>query len=301
MNTEVLQYCIDINRYKSFTKVAAMHYMTQQALSQQIKNLEDAIGVQLFDRTNRNITVTPAGIAFIEEAQIALTHIKTAVRKAQSWEQGYTGLLSIGCNGPSTRMHLIKAIKSFSKCEPSIDLNIKNATYNEIADSFKFSDEFDLIAVGDFGEFDASIYNLKQLRSGPVMAVFGKEHPLADRDEVTPDELRNERLICLSVRRDQPVRSKRMDWFREIMGELPTQVRFVDDSEAMNMLVTCSFGFTFLNQELKDNYNDDLFNFVKIKGKPVTHPIYYIWKKSNTNPALARFLEVTGDMTTHEW
>lgn len=300
MNTDVLQYCIDINRYKSFTKVAAMHYMTQQALSQQIKNLEDSIGVQLFDRSNRNTTITPAGTAFIAEAQIALTHIKTAIRKAQSWEQGYTGLLSIGCSGPSTRMHLIKTIKSFSKSEPSIDLNIKNATYNEIVDSFKFSDEFDLIAVGDFGEFDTSIYNLKQLRSGPVMAVFGKDHPLANRAEVTPDELRNERLICLSVKRDQPIRLKRMERFQEIMGELPSQIRFVDESEAMNMLVACSFGFTFLNEELKDNYNDDLFNFVKIKGKPVTHPIYYIWRKSNTNPALTRFLEITDEITTNE-
>ena len=66
MNTNQLRYFVAAAECRSFTKAADQFYITQTAITQQIHALEDSLGVPLFDRTSRPITLTPAGSAFLK-------------------------------------------------------------------------------------------------------------------------------------------------------------------------------------------------------------------------------------------
>ncbi|WP_044867969.1 LysR family transcriptional regulator, partial [Enterobacter ludwigii] len=71
--------------------------MAQPALSQQIKTLEERLGVTLFSRANRRLTLTPAGEAFLEKARLAIALTEQAVLDARQTARGEQGVLNLGC------------------------------------------------------------------------------------------------------------------------------------------------------------------------------------------------------------
>ncbi len=71
--------------------------MAQPALSQQIKALEERLGVTLFSRANRRLTLTPAGEAFLVKARLAISLTEQAVLDARQTARGEQGVLNLGC------------------------------------------------------------------------------------------------------------------------------------------------------------------------------------------------------------
>ena len=65
MNLQQLRYAVALADSRSFTKAAASEYVVQSALSQQLRKLEDELGITLFERTTRTVTPTPAGEALL--------------------------------------------------------------------------------------------------------------------------------------------------------------------------------------------------------------------------------------------
>ncbi|MBR5381403.1 MAG: LysR family transcriptional regulator [Oscillospiraceae bacterium] len=296
MNTDVLKYCLDIAEYLSFTKVAEKNYITQQALSQQIINLENSIGVRLFDRSNRSVSLTPAGKVFLEEAKKCLERIDTAILKAQMFSSGYEGLLSLGCNGPFSHGRFTRIIKEFSKRHPNIGINFKHASYTTIVSEFK-SNSFDLIATGCFEDFDDRVYNVQKLNSGRVNAVVSREHPFAARASITLDELFSEPYICLALMGSNAAHIRRMDRLKGLFGgQLPPNIRFAYDSDTVALFVESGIGFTILQDSLKGAYKPRTLEFLDIEGVETPIETVRVWKKDNSNPALPLLLEVIEDL-----
>ena len=69
MNLNKLQYFLSVAECLNFTEAARRHYISQTAMSQQILALEQELGVTLFHRSRRQVTLTPAGTALVAEAQ----------------------------------------------------------------------------------------------------------------------------------------------------------------------------------------------------------------------------------------
>ena len=96
MNTNQLRYFVTAAECRSFTKAADQFYITQTAITQQIRALEDSLGVPLFDRSSRPISLTPAGSAFLSDARSILGRIDQAVNRIQEVSTGMVGTLRIG-------------------------------------------------------------------------------------------------------------------------------------------------------------------------------------------------------------
>ena len=296
MNINTLEYCIDIAKYKNFTKVAELHYISQQALSLHIKNLESELGVLLFERTHRSVKTTQAGEAFVKEAEQAIKHIHSAIKNAQYYGSGSAGTINIGINGPTSQFLIMKVVSKFSQKYPLVDIRFKNSGYRDILEKFTRDSSFDIIIVGDFQEIDEEEYEKKRCMTGPVVAVFGKDHPMAKRKVVTPEELLSEQLICLSPD-SRPIPTQRMEWYRKMFGDYPTKIRIVDDTDTANMLVSGGFGFTLRNDTLKHGINQDSFVYIPIQGVNEKRSIWLVWRKNNSNPILPKFLEMTDEIT----
>ena len=294
-NTSLLQYCIDISEYKNFSKVAQLHYITPQALSQQVKNLEESLGVRLFVRTNRSVSVTAAGEEFIKEARLALQHVEQAVKNAKACREDAAMRLSIGYNGPTSRENVLRQLKKYQRTFPDTDIRICSSSFDDIVQRFRAKEEFDIIAVGDFSSFDPAVYDCKRFESGVICAVFGREHPLAGRSIVTRDELLREQFIGLDIKVDsngQPGTGKRKDRIRRILGDLPRRVKYLENTESVNIMVAAGNGYTLLNSNLERGFDERIYSFVPIEGVIETHPNWFVWKKSITNPALRAFLSL---------
>ena len=96
MNLNQLRYFVSVAESQSFTKAAINHYISQTAITQQIKALEDKIGTPLLDRNTRPISLTPAGKTFLGEAKAILERMDMAIYKTVESSTGLSGTLKIG-------------------------------------------------------------------------------------------------------------------------------------------------------------------------------------------------------------
>ena len=126
------------------------------------------------------------------------------------------------------------------------------------------------------------------------MAVFGRENPLAGKKEVTPQELLSEQLRCISNGLTE-LSGRRADWYARLLGKVPTRVKMADDTDTIDMLVSGGFGYTLLNDSLKDTYNRDQYVYIPIRGVKERRSIWLVWRRGNENPVLKRFLETIED------
>ena len=97
MNLNQLKYFVSVAENRSFTKAAMQYYISQTAITQQVKALEEKIGTPLLDRNTRPISLTPAGKTFLGEAKEILDRMETAIYKTVETSTGLEGTLKIGC------------------------------------------------------------------------------------------------------------------------------------------------------------------------------------------------------------
>ena len=96
MNINQLEYFVAVAKEKNFTKAAKQCYISQTAISLQIKALEKNLGVQLLDRDKHHVTLTPAGQIYLREAEEILFKLSEARRLANIAAGGIAGTLTIG-------------------------------------------------------------------------------------------------------------------------------------------------------------------------------------------------------------
>ena len=125
---------LDLTHLRSFAAVATdLHFgraakrlnMTQPPLSRQIRLLEESLGVQLLERTSHSVKLTPAGRAFLPEAQALLQQTERATQVARRAVRPHSGALSIGFIGASTYGFLPRLVTRARIELPDIELTFK--------------------------------------------------------------------------------------------------------------------------------------------------------------------------------
>lgn len=106
----------------NFRRAADVIHMTQPSLSQRIASLEDKVGVQLFLRDRRMVSLTPAGRAFLSPARIALAEARSAVRQAVRAERGEVGNLRLGFTLIASYSSVPNAIQHFRARYPDVEI-----------------------------------------------------------------------------------------------------------------------------------------------------------------------------------
>jgi len=108
-------------------RAAQRLHVSQPPLRRQIHDLEDELGTKLFDRTNKKLTLTPAGESFLKEARQILAQVQRAAQLAQAASRGEAGQLSIGILPPIGGLFLPPAIRPYeSRATASIASCVAN-------------------------------------------------------------------------------------------------------------------------------------------------------------------------------
>jgi DNA-binding transcriptional LysR family regulator len=115
-----LRYFLSVCRSGSFTKAAAQLRIAQPALSRQIQDLEDEIGVDLFRRSTRGVTLTPEGELFQREADRLLQDAGESVGKVRALARGEFGELHVGYSPSPTTEILSPTLVEFRKTSPRV-------------------------------------------------------------------------------------------------------------------------------------------------------------------------------------
>lgn len=167
---------VDLELYRVFYVVAKNKHMTkaseelhisQPAISQSIKKLEEQLGGILFLRSNKGMQLTEEGKMFYEYVKGALTLINNAENEFTSFKNLSKGEIKIGCSTTLTKLILIDVLKKFHKEYPNININITNDLTSNLIKKLKIG-KLDFVIFNESNVKENSLYleKIKELKQG---------------------------------------------------------------------------------------------------------------------------------------
>jgi len=137
VNYELYRVFQQVARLKSFSKAALRLNLTQSAVSQSIKNLENQLGVQLFFRRTRQVTITGEGKLLLAHVDQALNYLRTGEQKLEEIKNLKAGEIHLGASDTVSRYFLLPYLKRFLGRYPGIKLRLFNRTSLQLLDMLK--------------------------------------------------------------------------------------------------------------------------------------------------------------------
>lgn len=171
MELRQLKYFLKAKELLNFTEASNHLNISQSTLSQQIKQLEEEIGIPLFNRIGKRITLTEAGLLFSEFAFQSVQKSNEGLMMMKDLNKLNSGSLSIGITY-ALRHLLTKALIAFSQQYPKIKINIVFGTTSELIEKLNTT-ELDFILT--FKESDESDYDYRSLFFSPMTLVVAKD------------------------------------------------------------------------------------------------------------------------------
>lgn len=214
METRVLNYFLKISQLNNMTKAAEELHIAQPTLSRQIKSLEDNLGVKLFNRNNKKMTLTTAGIIFQKRAQ-QIVELANKAEQDVSDQSELSGMISIGCIESSVSNFLGTMISKFHKLYPKVKFSLYDADGDDIREKIDRG-TVDLgfvmtpIEVAKYHSLDLSIIDHWCL-------ALPKDHPLSKQAKILMDDLKRLPLIIPSR---HIVQNEILSWFNARTSDL---------------------------------------------------------------------------------
>ncbi|TCT04521.1 transcriptional regulator CynR [Paralcaligenes ureilyticus] len=191
-----INYFLAVARNQSFTRAAAALHVSQPALSQQIKQLEDSLGAKLFDRTGRTIRLTDVGEVYFHYARRALQDLDEGKRAIHDVADLSRGSLRVAVTPTFTAYLVGPLVKAFHDRYPNVTLTIHELP-QERMETMLLDDELDIGIA--FDEAHSHDINARRLLDETLALVVGRDHPLAKRRIMNLDTLNELSLVLLST------------------------------------------------------------------------------------------------------
>lgn len=192
MELRHLKYFVEIARTLSFSEASRILFITQGTLSQQIKQLEDEIGCQLFDRTRHSVTLTEAGEELLPLAIRTIEDSETCSNRMRDLKGALSGTLRIGTT-PSFSALLTDTVRNFVREHPGVTLKIRSETAADLLEMLA-NKELDL-ALSFKPATISDDMESEPLFRNTLSAIMRKDHPLASHKFLTMEDLENHRIV----------------------------------------------------------------------------------------------------------
>src|SRR5215472_6340539 len=197
MELRHLRYFLVVGEVLNFTKAAARLRVAQPALSRQVQDLEDEIGVDLLRRSARGVTLTAEGKLFLEEVRELLKHVDESVEKTRALARGEYGELHIGYIPIPTAQILPPALEAFRKAVARVKLVLHDLSPDKLIAGLRDGTLELAVMVRPIGEQTAGI-EFETLHSYVWCVALSRTHPLARLKSVPLEKLAGEKLVILN-------------------------------------------------------------------------------------------------------
>ena len=273
---------------QSFNKAALALNYAQSTVSEQIKSLEGSLGVRLFDRKNRRVSLTQSGEMLLQYAQ-KLIDIEEEARSEITEQEESHGSLSIRIPETISTHYLPSILKTFRERYPKVGLNFARCAFyglqQELASgiidlAFLLADEAFLMP-------DTKTETLLKL---PLVVVARADHPLASRQSVDIQDLLDEPILLPSEDCSYRVALERMVTSENIE---PAAILNFNSIEAIKRCITAGVGITLATEiAVRDDVQAGKLSILPWKGQQVAANLQMIWHKSKwISPILQAFME----------
>lgn len=241
MELRHLRYFLAVADELHFSRAAERLHIVQPALSKQIAALEREMGVQLFERTKRTVTLTDSGLVFQGLVRDILARVDDAVAAAQRAARGMVGQLSVGFVGPVVDSVLPGILLAYRDRCPEVHLDLHELTSaNQIGQLHDRSLDLGFVRmpVSDAGIEFAPVYR------EPVLVALPADHRLAGEPKIRLEMLAGEPLVTIPRAREPGLFDHYVDMCRTA-GFSPNVAQEVLRIHTILGLVAAGMGYTF--------------------------------------------------------
>lgn len=286
MELRTLRYYLAVASEKNITRAADLLHVTQPTLSRQMSDLERELGVTLFLRGKRSLTLTEDGVLFLQRAQDIVELADRAQREFTQRQGTVGGVIALGmaeCLGAAV---LAKFVRRFSQSYPQVQFTLHNGMADKLGEAVD-QGSIDLALVLE--PVDTTKYEFLRLSPQERWGVLVREdHPFARRDQVDVAELWDQPLL-LPFR--ESIRRELLHW----IGKEEQQLRVVLNYNILsNTVLTVEEGLgvaVCLNGALAIHHSPAL-RFVPLAPERSSRSLL-IWKRGHVfNPATSLFVQM---------
>lgn len=232
-----MKYFVAVVECNSFTEAAEQCYISQSAISQQIRTLEQDLGVELLHRENRKFSLTPAGEYFYSQSKGILDEVEAVRRETIRIGQDEELQLRIGYLRCYSGQELHQAVAEFSRRYPEVSISIVNGTHEELYDLLRFGG-VDLILSDQRRAYSSQYENYQLLQCG-CYAEISVRNPLSRRNAIDLESLKHTPCILISSREQQ---NTEQDYFQNTLG-FGGKFLFAENLEEGRLMVAGNRGF----------------------------------------------------------
>lgn len=257
---------------KNITLAAKKLHMSQPSISLQIQNIENLYGARFFERTNKGVTLTRAGLIFYEHVSKIIDLLQNAKEQISALTEDKRGLICLGATMTIGEYVLPNILGYLNKTRPDIDLQVK------IANTEVISQEV-LEKHLHIGLIEGPVPNHKELVvenfwHDELIVVIPYHHQWADRDSITLAELTTERMITREVGSGT---RKVMELALRERGLDPSQLNItmeLGSTQAIKQVVSAGLGITVISDlTVRRECDQRIFKALKIQDSPVYRPL----------------------------
>jgi DNA-binding transcriptional LysR family regulator len=194
MELRQLRYFATVARELNFTRAAARLHVAQPALSRQVKQLEDELGIALLHRNHRQVTLTPRGQSFLAEAESILEQSERAIKRVRATDQQR---LNIGYVWGLFHSTVPQALQKFRALDPAIAVNLFDMSAAEQGKALG-AGRLDVGFIGLAFEAEAERLEKHCVGSTDFVIVLPENHPLARSRSIKLNALEDEVFLVIS-------------------------------------------------------------------------------------------------------
>jgi LysR family transcriptional regulator, transcription activator of glutamate synthase operon len=294
MELRQLRYLVALDEERHFTRAAAREHIAQPALSQQIRRLEEEVGLGLVDRTTRRVTMTEAGASLVARARRILAEVDAARVELEALSGIQTGHVTVGVMHTMGPIDVSLALAIFHERHRGVELTVREQSSEELAEMLRV-DELDLAFLSVTERIESHGLGLYQLVSEELVVLLPREHALALRGRVRMAELANEQFI--SFRQGARLRELLETAARQA-GFEPRVAIESNESRRVRRLVARGLGVAILPRSDAEGPGADVAVAALIEPE-LSRDVTLAWREGRRHaPAAAEFLELARDTFT---
>lgn len=285
MNDLQVEYFLAAAENMSFTKTANQKFVSQPAISKQISTMESELGIELFVRGRNSVELTQAGRLFygyFKRQREEMELLKSQVRENEKEE---ILELQIGCGSGWTRADFFsKAIRRLAERKPNSRVFLQSYAFHQIIPALN-KNEIDIgITLNTDIELLPTL-DIKVLTEVPQVILYSKEHPLSEKQGLTPYDFRKELFFVPQSDRTTYIVDL-VNSFCEPYGFSP-RIQFVRNTESLLMNVHNGLGVA-ITDFWTLHMGGSLYRYVLLEA---SHTITAVWQKNERNPLVPIFIQ----------
>ncbi|GEM49876.1 LysR substrate-binding domain-containing protein [Deinococcus cellulosilyticus] len=287
MELRHLRYFVAVAEEKHFGRAAERLFITQPPLSQQIRHLEEELGVKLLKRTTQKVELTEAGKVFLEEARTTLEHADRAISAARRVGRSEASRLELAFIASVASSILTPLLVAFKNAHPEVNVNLA------------FMRTSDQIPALQEGQIDAGFVRLPFSGQGLVLeevardrfvALLPPDHALAGQEKINLLDLKDAPFITTEPQASPDFQTVLLEMCAKA-GFRPSIVQEAGNLQAVVTLVAAGMGVSLVPEGVAETAPPETHTR-EIDMEPTWSSMAIAYRRDNRSKTLSKFLSV---------